>query len=416
MRPNRLTPVLGTLCLAGVAFADDLHVPADYPTIQAAIDAAQPGDRVLVADGTYSGLGNVDLDLAGKSLIIQSVNGPDFCTIDGVFNPGSNAFLLVSGEDVLTRIEGFTITNFTTSAGDEGAIRLVGSSPIIEDCRFINCSTANESGVTTPGSAIVLIDSTPQITDCTFAFNEGSAVHTDADSVTYIIGCLFEDNITRPDDGRGGGAVLNEGFTLTFTSTYRRNRVEAIAGPARGGAFAHLGGSLDLTTATFEDNAVSGPGALGGASVYATTGFVMNSNIVREHSGDHAGGTILIDATNTAEPFIAFAAADYDANAVGAVRIDDPDGIAEVRIGSSDFCHNTPFDIQGPYADWGGNDVCCPADLDGTGGVGVGDLLAMLEAWGACAGCPADLNDDQVVDVSDLLVLLSAWGGCPELP
>jgi len=52
-----------------------------------------------------------------------------------------------------------------------------------------------------------------------------------------------------------------------------------------------------------------------------------------------------------------------------------------------------------------------PADLDGDGTVGVGDLLMLLSAWGACDGsCPADVNNSGVVDINDLLTLLSSWG------
>ena len=38
--------------------AEDRYVPADYPTIQSAIDASVEGDVVIVADGVYSGPGN----------------------------------------------------------------------------------------------------------------------------------------------------------------------------------------------------------------------------------------------------------------------------------------------------------------------------------------------------------------------
>jgi hypothetical protein len=44
----------------------------------------------------------------------------------------------------------------------------------------------------------------------------------------------------------------------------------------------------------------------------------------------------------------------------------------------------------------------CPADLDGSGDVGFSDLLAVLNAWGACPGCPEDIDGDGNVGFSDL--------------
>lgn len=59
--------------------------------------------------------------------------------------------------------------------------------------------------------------------------------------------------------------------------------------------------------------------------------------------------------------------------------------------------------------------VNSPADLDGDGVVGAGDLAILLGAWGAgsCGGnpcCAADLTSDGAVDAADLAVLLGQWG------
>jgi hypothetical protein len=56
----------------------------------------------------------------------------------------------------------------------------------------------------------------------------------------------------------------------------------------------------------------------------------------------------------------------------------------------------------------------CPADIDGSGVIGFGDLLAILSAWGACdPDCPEDVDASGAVGFGDLLVVLSAWGPCP---
>ncbi|MCH8343840.1 MAG: hypothetical protein IH983_07620 [Planctomycetes bacterium] len=55
----------------------------------------------------------------------------------------------------------------------------------------------------------------------------------------------------------------------------------------------------------------------------------------------------------------------------------------------------------------------CPWDLDGTGSVGILDLLALLEAWGTDPGGPPDFDGDGTVGILDLLMLLANWGLCP---
>ncbi|MCH7847866.1 MAG: FG-GAP repeat protein [Planctomycetes bacterium] len=58
----------------------------------------------------------------------------------------------------------------------------------------------------------------------------------------------------------------------------------------------------------------------------------------------------------------------------------------------------------------------CPGDLDGSGDVGVKDLLFLLGAWGPCppkGDCLADFDNTGDVGVKDLLILLGNWGPCP---
>ena len=55
----------------------------------------------------------------------------------------------------------------------------------------------------------------------------------------------------------------------------------------------------------------------------------------------------------------------------------------------------------------------CPWDLDGSGAVGILDLLALLAAWGTDPGGPPDFDGDGTVGILDLLALLANWGPCP---
>ena len=84
----------------------------DYPTIQAGVDAAAPGDTLLLEDGLFTGAGNRDIAFHGKDLVVRSRNGAGAVTLDsqGASGDPHRAFRLDAGETQVSRIEGLTIT------------------------------------------------------------------------------------------------------------------------------------------------------------------------------------------------------------------------------------------------------------------------------------------------------------------
>jgi hypothetical protein len=76
--------------------------------------------------------------------------------------------------------------------------------------------------------------------------------------------------------------------------------------------------------------------------------------------------------------------------------------VCAIREGLSEDCNENGIP----------DDCECLSDFDGSGNVGVVDLLRLLGAWGPCNGCPEDIDCSGYVGVTDLLALLGAWGPC----
>ncbi len=99
-----------------------------------------------------------------------------------------------------------------------------------------------------------------------------------------------------------------------------------------------------------------------------------------------------------------------------------------VAFGDPGYTPRADFDLDGlitaadqqlfdaAYAEYHAPELCvCPADIDGDGEVGFGDLLAVLSSWGAVCNpdpCPADIDGNGQVDFADLLTVLADWGPC----
>jgi len=193
--------VILLLALAGLPFAladgaTTRNVPtALYPTIQTAINASANGDTVVVADGTYSGVGNRNLNFNGRNITVRSAHGPASCTI----NCGglTRAFVFSNGETASAVVEGFTITNGDTiDVG--GAFAVSNSDPTIRNCIITNCEAS------LVGGAMSFTASDSVVENCVIVGNEslfadGGALAFTTNSTVTLLNCTIADN--RADDG-----------------------------------------------------------------------------------------------------------------------------------------------------------------------------------------------------------------------
>lgn len=114
-------PFFALIIFTSASFGNDYVInpngTGDFPTIQAAIDAAINGDEILLTNGVFKGAGNRDIDFKGKAITVRSQKGsPQDCIIDpeGVQWIPQRGFIFKTNEGHNSIVRDITITHGST--------------------------------------------------------------------------------------------------------------------------------------------------------------------------------------------------------------------------------------------------------------------------------------------------------------
>jgi len=274
--------VLSILALAlAQAAPTTIQVPADYPTLQLAINAAGSGDTIVVAPGTYP----ESIIFLGKSITMMSSGGPQVTTIDGTGHLKSVITYQGSSGVGTSTLQGFTIT---------GGDTVIGGGVLSDtDLTVDNCIVTGNLADTGAGLAFTGTDAEIVITDCSFvdnlALNLGGGVYVaeaqSARSVS-IADSLFRDNTA----GNGGGAYLNRSNSdcAVTRCTFLNNEATDTGGGLKQVAGDGLSHSLAVQDSVFANNHAGNDG--GGIHNAEADDLVINCTLYANEAGMTGGG------------------------------------------------------------------------------------------------------------------------------
>lgn len=282
------------VCLTHFAAAQNtIRVPTDQPTIQGAIDIANPGDTVLVAPGTYT----ENLNFNGKAITVTSSAGAGPTILDG----GAKApvVLFHSGEGAASVLNGFTIQNGSTlnSAFAGAGVSISSASPTITNNIIQNNSGCDGGGLAVElSSAVIQGNTITNNNDFACSGGDGSGIWIGGNGSAQIIGNVITNNMAT-NAGSGGGVALFAAGTPTL-----RNNV--IAGNVTGGVSpATQGGGIwivNQSDALIIQNLIYNNTAQQGAGVYflvpsGDTGPTLVNNTIVGGSDSSQGVALYAD-------------------------------------------------------------------------------------------------------------------------
>jgi hypothetical protein len=417
--------------LAGFVFAETITVdddgPADYTTIQAAVNASVDTDVIIIQPGMYTGTGNRDIDFLGKAITVRSTDPQDpnivsDTVIDsqGTSSDWHRAFRFHTNEDANSVVGGLVLTGGYTDYG--GAINCeVNCSPTIRNCIIRgNTVTQEGGGIDCTTSKAVIINCL--IEDNISGYYAGGINCCESSDLT-IIGCTIRNN-SAENDGGGIQFCVSSGQVINCSIS---NNV----GLEGGGIWVR--GAVHISNCTIVNNTATRSGGYGGALALdydsaTVTNCILWDNIPNEvYTWSHtpsvsysdvkggwsgAGGNNIDSDPNFVDPI----AGDYrlasgsrciDVGDNGAVtEPNDVDGLIRVADGN---CDGTATVDMGAYEE---STWLYMGDFAGGCDVDLADYAVMAQSWQQ-ANPEIDiapyLTPDGIIDMSEMLTLCEHW-------
>jgi parallel beta-helix repeat protein len=201
---NLFLPIIIAFIYCNVTAQTIIHVPADYSTIETALNAASHGDTILVAPGMYQEtieMPNKSIVLASWFLTTEDTSYISQTILDG--NGSNRAINIPNSVEYFPSIIGLTIQNADDGINPHAKFNVLY-------CQIINCSDGIDYGSGSGGL-------------CKFnVFEDNSDDGIDLDNDVDII---IEDNIIRNNDDDGIEIRLQSYNGPLLTCIIRRNLI-----------------------------------------------------------------------------------------------------------------------------------------------------------------------------------------------
>lgn len=218
MISRALPLILLSIPWTALSVAETVQAPGDFPSIQEAIDAAQPGDTVHIAAGEYHEQitikNGITLEGGSSETVIVSLSAED-----------GHVLIVQNAEEVIVR--GVTFQHNTPAAEDgESLIFIDGGGVTFESCVFRD---SGYDGLEVRGGSVLIIENSTidgaagnglyvddedadlEMSDCTVRKSGKAGIRLDDCLTAKIVDCVVSNN------GTDGIAVYGEYADIEFT-------------------------------------------------------------------------------------------------------------------------------------------------------------------------------------------------------